>query len=175
MKNVRLTGLALGLAAMVGSVAIASQGSANPAKTALPSTYSVAQVSEIAALEQEVFTRINQYRTQKGLAPLSSNNAIAQQARSHSQAMANGSVPFSHDGFSQRVSAIGQTIAVRGAAENVAYNMGHRNPAQVAVDGWLKSPGHRGNIEGNYSLTGIGIARNARGEYYFTQIFIRPR
>lgn len=175
MKNVRFMGLILGLTAMAGSVAIASQGAASQTSAASQPSYSVAQVDEIAALEQEVFVRINQYRAQKGLAPLSVNSAIAQQARSHSQAMANGSVPFSHEGFSQRVSAIGQTIAVRGAAENVAYNMGHRNPAQVAVDGWIKSPGHRGNIEGNYSLTGIGIARNARGEYYFTQIFIRPR
>jgi uncharacterized protein YkwD len=27
-------------------------------------------------------------------------------------------------------------------------------------------------MEGNYNLTGIGVAKNAEGEYYFTQLFI---
>jgi uncharacterized protein YkwD len=33
-------------------------------------------------------------------------------------------------------------------------------------------PGHRKNIEGPYEVTGIGVARNAQGEVYFTQIFV---
>ena len=71
--------------------------------------------------------------------------------------------------------AIAKAIAYSAAAENVAYNSGYSDPATQAVQGWLKSTGHRQNLEGNYNLTGIGIAKNAKGEYYFTQIFILSR
>ena len=86
--------------------------------------------------------------------------------------MANGAVPFGHDGFEQRVQALAKAIPYKAAAENVADNQGYNDPATQAVQGWLKSDGHRRNIEGQYNLTGIGIALNANGEYYFTQIFV---
>jgi uncharacterized protein YkwD len=89
--------------------------------------------------------------------------------------MASGRVPLGHAGFQQRVQAIGKQIPLRGAAENVAYNMGYGDPAKQAVDGWIKSAGHRSNIEGNFNLTGVGVAQNSKGQYYFTQIFIRQR
>ena len=88
--------------------------------------------------------------------------------------MANGIVEFGHDGFSARVNAIREDIPYQAAAENVAYNMGYSDPAATAVEGWLDSPGHKENIEGDYNLTGIGLCVKG-GHYYFTQIFIRPR
>ncbi|HEY9861947.1 MAG TPA: CAP domain-containing protein, partial [Candidatus Obscuribacterales bacterium] len=131
--------------------------------------------SSLSAVEKSAFDQINKYRASKGLPALTWNAAIAEQSRIHSQNMANGKVPFSHNGFQQRVSAIAKTVAYRGAAENVAYNQGYADPATQAVQGWLKSTGHRTNIEGNYNLSGIGVAKNAKGEYYFTQVFIRSR
>jgi len=130
--------------------------------------------SSTTALENSVFQQINQYRKTKGLSQLSSNATITQQARRHSQDMANSRV-LSHDGFNTRVSTIGKSISYSSAAENVAYNMGYTTPDMQAVQGWLKSPGHRQNIEGDYNLTGIGVVKNAQGEYYFTQIFIKRR
>jgi uncharacterized protein YkwD len=53
-------------------------------------------------------------------------------------------------------------------------NVGYDNPARVAVEGWSKSPEHRKNMFGNFSLTGIGIAQREDGRYFFTQIFIQP-
>lgn len=73
----------------------------------------------------------------------------------------------------ERVQAI--AIPYRAAAENVAYNRGYTDPVAKAVEGWLNSSGHRRNIEGNYNLTGIGVAKNSQGAYYFTQIFILKR
>ena len=135
---------------------------------------SIAQsTTTLATIEQAIHTQVNQYRASRGLSPLSLDSRISQQARIHSQNMASGTVPFSHEGFSQRVQAIATVIAYSGAAENVAYNQGYADPATQAVQGWLKSTGHRQNIEGQYNLTGIGVAKNAKGEYYFTQIFIR--
>jgi uncharacterized protein YkwD len=122
-----------------------------------------------------VHNQVNQYRASHGLPPLSLDARISEQARVHSQNMAIGTVPFSHDGFTQRVQTIAKVIPYSGAAENVAYNQGYSDPATQAVQGWLRSTGHRTNIEGQYNLTGIGIAKNSQGEYYFTQIFIRSR
>jgi uncharacterized protein YkwD len=58
------------------------------------------------------------------------------------------------------------------SAENVASNRGYAAPAHQAVGGWLASTMHRANLEGPYASTGIGVARSAAGEVFFTQIFI---
>jgi uncharacterized protein YkwD len=81
---------------------------------------------------------------------------------------------LSHDGFDNRVEIIKQVIPYSGAAENVAFNMGHARPDDTAIRGWIKSPGHNQNMLGNYDLTGIGVAERG-GNYYFTQIFIQKR
>ncbi|MBD2301959.1 CAP domain-containing protein [Nostoc sp. FACHB-190] len=135
----------------------------------------LAQTVNTAKLEAEVFTQINQYRASLGLPALTRNSTIDNQARTHSQNMAQGRVAFGHDGFGARIQAIAVTIPYSAAAENVAYNQGYSNPATQAVQGWLRSPGHLANIKGNYNLTGVGVAVNSRGAVYFTQIFIRRR
>ncbi|MDZ8107615.1 MAG: CAP domain-containing protein [Nostoc sp. DedQUE12a] len=124
-------------------------------------------------LEKSVFDEINKYRAAKGLPKLTLNTNITRQARIHSQNMAQGKTPFSHQGFEGRVKAI--PIRYNSAAENVAFNRGYSNPAAEAVTGWIESPGHLKNIKGNYNLTGIGVATNTQGEVYLTQIFFRTR
>ena len=167
--------VALGTIAL-SSGAIATSGT-NPACTPVPSNVSnntnqvAANSMDTAAIEQSIFNQINNYRVSQGLPALTRNSAIDNQARIHSQNMANGTVPFGHNGFSQRLNATG--VSYRGGAENVAYNQGYNDPATKAVQGWLKSPGHLANIRGNYNLTGIGVAKNSQGAIYFTQIFIR--
>ncbi len=129
--------------------------------------------SSLAELEKAVNQQINQYRASKKLPPLTVDARISQIARIHSENMASGKVKFSHDGFEGRAKAI--TVPYQSFAENVAYNMGFSDPVRNAVDGWIKSEGHRKNMEGQFNLTGIGIAKNAKGEYYFTQLFVRSR
>lgn len=127
----------------------------------------------MADIEQAVHVQINQYRASKGLPPLTLNAAIVEQARGHSRNMAKGTTAFSHDGFDDRIDAIGRSIKVVSGAENVAFNAGFSDPATRAVEGWLNSTGHRENIEGDYNLTGIGVEKNSSGEFYFTQVFVR--
>jgi uncharacterized protein YkwD len=122
-------------------------------------------------LESSIHQQVNQYRQERNLPPLTLDSRISQVARKHSQAMADGKAPFSHQGFEQRIKAI--AIPYRSAAENLAFNQGYSQPDRLAVEGWIKSSGHRQNMEGNYNLTGIGVVQNSNGEYYFTQIFIR--
>ncbi len=124
-------------------------------------------------LEQTAHDQVNQYRASKNLPALKWNDVIATQARQHSANMASGQTGFGHNGFQGRVQGTG--LDYQSAAENVAYNQGYKEPVTVAVKGWLDSPGHRKNIEGNYDTAGIGVAQNAKGEIYFTQIFIRSR
>lgn len=139
------------------------------------STNNTQSTNDFASIEQAAHTQINEYRKQRGLSPFTLDKNISDIARIHSQNMASGTVPFSHNGFQERVQAIGTKISYSSAAENVAYNMGYTDPATKAVQGWLNSTGHRQNIEGNYNMTGIGVHKNAKGEYYFTQLFIRSR
>jgi len=129
----------------------------------------------LTSLEKSVYQKVNQYRKSKKLPPLKLDSAINQQARKHSEAMAKGKVPFSHDGFDNRVKAIAKSLDYRSAGENVAFNQGYPKPDQQAVEGWIKSTGHRKNMEGNFDTTGIGVSKNAEGEYYLTQIFIKRR
>jgi len=131
--------------------------------------------TSLASIEKAVHNQVNRYRANRGLPPLSLDSRITEQARIHSRNMASGKVGFSHAGFNQRVQVIARAIPLSTAAENVAYNQGYSNPATQAVQGWLNSSGHRANIEGKYNRTGVGVAKNARGQYYFTQIFIRSR
>lgn len=124
----------------------------------------------IAQLQAEVLKFINQYRVSIGLKELQMISEANLEALNHSVDMAKGDVPFGHDGFDQRVNNISKKIGLcMASAENVAMGM---VDAEQVVKMWLNSPGHKRNIEGNYTLTGIGIARAANGYLYFTQIFL---
>ncbi|MFP4222011.1 MAG: CAP domain-containing protein [Phormidium sp.] len=129
----------------------------------------------LRALEVAAHEQVNAYRQRQGLSPLELDERVSAIARRHSQDMASGEVPFSHDGVEDRYEAIGELISYRQVAENVAYNFGHSDPVQQAVEGWIESPGHERNMTGDYVISGMGIAVNAEGEYYFTQLFVRPR
>ncbi len=140
-----------------------------------PETIAASPPKPPSAMEKSIHQQINQYRQLRKLPPLALDARISEQAKIHSQNMASGKVPFSHQGFDERVSAIRRQIPYRAAAENVAFNQGYPNPGEQAVDGWIKSNGHRVNIEGQYNLTGVGVVKNAKNEYYFTQLFINRR
>jgi uncharacterized protein YkwD len=142
-----------------------------PAKKATPKVNPKApETSSIApAVERDVLFFINKHRESKGLSPLAFNAIVASEARRHSTDMASRRVSFGHDGLTTRTKNISKQIkSVHAVSENVA-----RGPltAEQAVNLWLKSPGHRKNIEGNYKYTGIGVARDRKSELYFTQIF----
>lgn len=127
-----------------------------------------------SALEAQAHERINAHRRAEGLSLLDYDARVAAAARRHSAAMAAGEVPFGHEGFEERASRIAEAIPLRGMAENVGLNTypaGRTVPE--AVSRWLASPGHRGNIEGDYDVTGIGIARGPQGAWYYTQIFVK--
>ena len=124
-----------------------------------------------ASMSRQILVYVNEYRRSKGLPALQPNSFISSVALGHSRDMLTGKSPFGHDGFRDRINVIsGRLGKLHVAAENVASGpMG----AREVVDGWLHSPGHRRNIEGDFRLTGIGLAEGRNGMIYFTQIFVR--
>ncbi len=122
----------------------------------------------ITALETEILQYVNDDRKEHGLVALQMNDLESNLAFTHSRDMAGGKVKFGHDGFNARAKTIQKKLGSTEVGENVASGP---MTAREVVDGWLNSPGHKKNIEGNFTLTGIGYARDNKGDIYFTQIF----
>jgi uncharacterized protein YkwD len=122
-------------------------------------------------MESSILRYINQHRRQLGKPALQLQSIASQEATRHSRDMAKRKTGFGHEGFAQRMDVIKKTAGwISASAENVAYG---KLSAQEVVKGWLNSPGHKKNIEGDYTFTGIGVYKDAKGIIFFTQIFYR--
>lgn len=130
----------------------------------------------LPGMEQLVFQKVNEYRRSQGLTDLEWNADVADLARNHSRDMAQGTVPFGHDGFSGRVSELSSLFRISAAAENVGLTSNLDSPARVVVDAWIANPTHKDNIEDDFNTTGVGVARNASSDtWYFTQLYVKIR
>ncbi len=128
------------------------------------------------ANEEKVFELTNAERKKQDVSLLKLSAELSKIARAHSENMArqkkmdhvlDGKSPF------DRIKATGMRYYYAG--ENVAW--GPDNIGMPAVmDGWMNSEGHRKNIlSKDFTEIGIGIARNADGQIYFTQLFAQPK
>jgi len=135
------------------------------------------QNAATAALEEDVFARINQLREDEGLKPLRFDRPLAAVARGFSRKMAVENF-FSHEApsgetFEDRIRK--SRIEFSRIGENIYKCTNLPKPAESAVKAWLNSPGHRHNLlTVEYTETGIGVWKQGK-TYYFTQDFIRPR
>lgn len=121
------------------------------------------------SLREDVLKYTNEFRRSKGLPALEMRDELNSLALEHSTDMASGKVGFGHDGFRERQQAAQKLLpAVSGFAENVAF--GARSAKEV-VNMWKKSSGHRRNMLGAYKYIGIGMASDAKGNIYYTQVF----
>ena len=133
-----------------------------------------APTADELAKETDAFNRVNAHRAANSVAALILDSGLTTVARKHSQDMI-GRGFFAHTNPSgqspgDRVTAAG--IAWTTCAENIQKN-NFPNPSETAVTGWIASPGHNANML-NASLTrsGMGVAMDGSGMYYFTQVFI---
>jgi uncharacterized protein YkwD len=125
--------------------------------------------TEGVSMADEILRYMNAYRRKKGLPPMAMNAVMTAEAQKHSENMAARRTSFGHNGFQHRLKRISPALnGLSAAAENVALGS---TTAKEVVDNWLKSSVHRRNIEGQYNLTGIGVAADKKGVLYFTQIF----
>jgi uncharacterized protein YkwD len=123
-------------------------------------------------VERQLFNAVNSKRNEAGLAALIWSDLIAEEARTHSTDMADKTVPFGHDGFSDRFARITRAIPADAGAENIAYGP----DADTVFRIWADSAGHRAHIVGNFDFTGVGVAWDSKSSsFYCTQIFIRSR
>ena len=90
--------------------------------------------------------------------------------------MATGEVGLGHAGFDRRKRAVNDHVMYSAIGENVFRSTRSRSEVpEAALRIWLGSRGHRRKIEGDYELSGLGVAVALDGTYYFTQLFIAKR
>lgn len=153
----------------LGTLSESSASGGNGANTALEATYQI-----------QIFNKINASRVAAGLATLSLDSRVTALALDHNQYMANvgsrsASIIISHDNFSDRANAM-FALGYNSAGENVAAEQGFavNDVTDFFVDSWNDSAGHRENIVGNYTHTGISVYVNVSdGRVYATQLFAR--
>lgn len=129
----------------------------------------------VADIESQVFQSINKVRTENNLPVLALANDLTSVARFHSQDMAVKDY-FDHvspeGGNLQKRIERGGVRNWRRLAENIATSLGYSDPVEAAVRGWMKSQHHRENIlDEKLNQTGIGVAVDAKGRVYLTQLF----
>ncbi len=126
--------------------------------------------------ERRAFDMINAERRQRGQRPLAWDSELMRMARFHSENMA-------RQGFFNHVDREGLDMlgranlfrlqGWRALGENIAYNRGYADAAGHAVENWMKSEKHRGNIlNSDFTHAGLGMAKDANGRVYFTQVFM---
>jgi uncharacterized protein YkwD len=137
-------------------------------------TNALADATVVDRREQFVLSEINRIRAEQGLPQLRLNDRLRALARSHSINMA-------ESGYLSHVDSLGRDFRGRlgskltersYAGENVATNNAP-DSARAAIQGWCQSPKHLRNIlNEKFTETGIGVATNADGLVFFTQIFL---
>lgn len=130
-------------------------------------------------LEALLFVLANRARTGRGLGSLELRGDLIGIARRHALDMA-GRGYFSHytpEGAGPGDRARAGGVRYGAFAENLARVRHAVEPAGLAVDAWLESPGHRRNLldEGRigYRYTGVGVAIAPDGTVLLSQVFLR--
>jgi len=129
--------------------------------------------SEFRTFEQEIVRLVNQERARAGVRQLLTENwEVSRVARFKSQDFIDNNY-FAHNSpiygtpFNM-LRSFG--IVFTAAAENIAN--GQRTPSAV-MNSWINSPSHRANIlNPNFNQMGVGVARDNRGNLFWTQMFI---
>jgi len=151
----------------------------------------VAAFTEETTSSQELgfVALINAEREQRGLSALSLDPMLTETARAHSEEMCTADY-FDHHSPTPGLSSpmdrylsasrqlglpqpeyllVGENIFYCSISSDV-YNVDYAHRALMA------SPGHRANIlEARFAKIGVGVYRNARGEFWVTEMFSRDR
>lgn len=120
--------------------------------------------------EIELADLINEHRASLGLNPLNIVNHVSYKSEEHNEYMIANNV-VNHDLFEERSENIIHVLGAVKVNENIAYNY---STPRSALYAWLKSAGHKSNIEGDFTDFGISIRVNPiNGNKYYTNIFIK--
>ena len=121
-------------------------------------------------MASRILELVNDHRNSIGLTPLQMDNMYAAAfAVDHTNHMI-AVEKLSHDNFGYRSNAIKYHDDAEDVGENVAYGY---DTAETVVNAWLNSPGHKANMEGDYTHSGFGVKKSSKGRTYFTQLFYK--
>jgi uncharacterized protein YkwD len=120
--------------------------------------------------ELQLADAVNDYRESIGLNPLETINYVSLKSEEHTEYMIANHV-LNHDNFEQRSQEIIAVLGASKVSENVAYNY---STAASVLHAWLESPGHKANIEGDFTHFGFSIRIDPEtNKKYYTNIFIK--
>lgn len=120
--------------------------------------------------ELQTMKLINEHRASVGLNVLEKVNHISYKCEEHNIYMIENNV-VNHNDFVERSQNITSVLGAKKVGENVAYN--YKTP-EAALRAWLESPGHKENIEGDYTHFGLSVTTDAAtGKKYYTNIFVK--
>jgi uncharacterized protein YkwD len=111
--------------------------------------------------ELELLDRINQYRDSIGLNTLQNNQHISYICSEHNIYMIETGI-INHNYFQSRAENLHETLGAERVGENIAYN--YQTPHST-LNAWINSPGHKANIEGDYTDFGVSITQNMNRNY----------
>ena len=129
-------------------------------------------MDEFRDVGKEILDLVNEYRLSKDITDtLHWSETMHYVCCQHSLDMSEEKVPFSHDGFEDRIKRF--SFKSRRTAENCCLlsSRPKNELAKEAMDGWITSPGHEANLRGNFNTCAIGICKSDDDKYYFTQMF----
>lgn len=121
------------------------------------------------SIEVEILELINDHRISIGLNTLNEMPVVKSVAYSHTDYMVDNN-EISHDNFYTRSDYLKANAGAKKVSENVAYGY---TSAESVVKAWIKSEGHKANIEGDFSNFDISAEQGEEGKWYYTNIFIK--
>lgn len=127
--------------------------------------------------EKAIFDLVNEERAKEKLPQLKLNAKLVETARKHAENMAK------QEKMAHKLD--GKTVGARATDAGYDYTVIGENLAQASGGdptepptpeeihkSWMASKGHRVNIlQAKYRETGVAIVRNAKGNYYYAQVF----
>ena len=130
---------------------------------------------KLTTQERELLDLTNAERKKMDLPPLAPNPILTKVARAHSENMAKQEkLEHELDGKNPLDRVKEAKYEYRRMAENVAMSSGNPSMADI-FKLWMDSPPHRANIlKDGFTEIGLGVATNAKGETYCTQVFAAP-
>ncbi len=165
MRNMRFVAIVALLVAMSSCSSDSAEGSESPATAeAVVANYNYND-SEIESMKL-----INDYRISIGLNALKGINHVSFKCEEHNKYMIANNV-VDHNDFTSRSNNIMSVLGAKKVGENVAYNY---KTSEAALRAWLDSPGHKANIEGDYTHFGLSVSIDPNtGKKYYTNIFVK--
>jgi uncharacterized protein YkwD len=164
MKKVLLT-IILSLVVTISFTSCSNSDSENPTpESSIVSNYNY------NSNESQLLDLVNEYRVSQGLNELQPINHVSFKSYEHNLYMIEKK-EISHDLFTERSNNLIQVLGAVKVGENLAYNF---STPSAALNAWVHSPGHKKNLEGDYTHFGVSITVDPdTGKNYYTNMFLK--